>query len=71
MTPIPGGNWVKYAVALSAPGSTGFPVPYMFTVAAAAPFKQATGAFDWAAGLNKAGKVRGLLKRSLPPSQPL
>ncbi len=57
MTPIAGGNWVKFAVALSAPAGPGFSVPYTFSIASAGPYTQLTGAYDWGARLTSSGKA--------------
>ena len=54
--PLKFGSWARYAVALSAPGATGFPVPYTFSLAAAGPFAQAAGASEWGVSL-QGGKV--------------
>ena len=54
--PLKFGSWTRYAVALSAPGAAGFPVPYTFTLSAAGPFLQAAGASEWGASLQD-GKV--------------
>ena len=43
-------------MALSAPGATGFPVPYTFSLAAVGPFAQAAGASEWSVSL-QGGKV--------------
>jgi len=58
VTPIAGGNWVKYAVALSAPAGPGFAVPYTFSMASAGPYTQLSGAYDWDARLTSSGKAR-------------
>lgn len=43
-------------MALSAPGATGFSVPYTFSLAAAGPLLQIAGASEWGVGL-QGGKV--------------
>ena len=67
VTPISGGNWAKYAVALSAPGDASFPVPYTFSLGAGGPFVQSASAYDWGATLTGSRKARHSLRKSKGP----